>query len=73
MFLLIMALALNSAITGVVLFTSPNHQLFSVQNEKRKLSIKRYSRTIRNAGKDIEKLELSYTAGNGKWCGHLGK
>lgn len=73
MFLLIMALAPNSAVIGVVSFTSPNNQLFSVQNEKRKLSIKKYSRTIRNAGKDIEKLELPYTAGNGKWCGHLGK
>lgn len=58
---MIMVLALSSAIIGVVFFTSPDNQLFSIQNEKRKPNIKSYYRIIRHPGKDIEKLELSHT------------
>lgn len=70
----IVVLALNSAIVGVVLWVSPDNRLTSLHNGKNKLSIKRPSRTVTNAGKGGEKLELSYTAGgNAKWGSHCGK
>lgn len=57
-------LGMNSAIIGVVCFTKPDNQLIFIQNgEKKKTSMKRYSKTVKNAGKDVEKLELSHVAG----------
>lgn len=53
--------------------SSPDNWLISLQNGK-KLSIKRYSRTITTVGKDAEKSELSPVAGgNVKWYSLRGK
>lgn len=56
-------LGMNFVVIGVVCFTKPDNRLISIQNGGRGNSIKRYSKTITNAGKDVEKLELSHVVG----------